>query len=133
MKLMDLVADVATAVLRRDAHVQAMGKTWPLVEYPGGVRKVAIECKQGPMVIESLGGGEPTMAGQVVRNFGKQVLRISRLVREGEEFSPTSWDPKQRGLCLDGAIDGVYVQDVELECTKIILGVKTPGIASLIV
>jgi hypothetical protein len=116
MKLKDLVKEVDDAVRRRDPHVQVFGKTWPVVDYPGGVRKVVLELTQGVMTIEALGGGERTIPGQVVRNFNRRVLRIYR----------------GRNLHLDGAIDGVYVRDVELECTKIVLAVKTPAIASLI-
>ena len=117
MKLKDLVKEVDDAVQRRDPHVQVLGKTWPVVEYPSGVRKVVLELKQGVMTIECLGGAERTIPGQVVRNFGRRVLRIYR----------------GRNLELDGAVDGVYARDVELECTKIVLGAKTPAIASLIV
>lgn len=117
MKIRDLMATVAEGVRRRDPHVTAFGKTWPLVEYPGGVRKVVFELTDCVMTVESLGGAERSVPGQVVRNFGKQVLRIYR----------------GRNLSLEGAIDGVYFQDVELECTKIVLGAKTPAIAKLVV
>lgn len=116
MKIRDLMASVDEAVRRRDPYVTAFGKNWPLVEYPGGIRKVVFELTDCVLTVESLGGGERSIPGQVVRNFGKRVLRMYR----------------GRNLSLEGAIDGVYFQDVELECTKIVIGAKTPAIASLL-
>jgi hypothetical protein len=124
-----MVREVGEAMRRHDPFVVLDGEQYPIADYPGGVQRIVIQ--HGTMefkplkrhydttIISSLGGSKnriDQMTEQAVRNFGRQVLRIERAdsSSNGRPF-----------LCEDGAIDGVYVTDVEIECTKLVLGART--------
>lgn len=86
--------------------VEILGRNFKLQASPGGVISLIVPLQGGSrMVFETVSPNERSLSGQAVKNFGHLVIRIK----------------VDNNLKIDGSIDGTYVGDVDLECSRLVL------------
>lgn len=105
MRVRDVLAAVTAAILDQRRILQLDSKVFDLVPMPGDRWCLSLPG----ITIESVSPNERTLVGQAVKNFGRIVLRVRKKNQTG-----------QYEVVKFGAIDGRYVDDVELEITKLV-------------
>lgn len=102
MKLRDILTHITACIRAKQKFVQVDNHSLPISSLSNGYMSVQINRN---VCVESVSPNEHSLAGQAVKNFGFIVLRVHGLA----------------GLELSGSVNGTYVEDVEFECTRLML------------